>query len=105
MAQLVKNLPPVQDTWVQFLGWEDPLEEKKATCWGPAPAGSRGILRMNSVSERERYVGPCLDLSLDRAKCARKRERERERERERDQTRNVQQSLAVAIFLTVAFIP
>ena len=27
MAQLVKNLPAVQDTWVQFLGWEDPLEK------------------------------------------------------------------------------
>ena len=31
MAQLVKNLPPTQETWVQFLGWEDPLEEGKAT--------------------------------------------------------------------------
>ena len=30
---------------------------------------------------------------------------ERERKKERDQTRNVQQSLAVALFLTVAFIP
>ena len=26
IAQLVKNLPAVQETWVQFLGWEDPLE-------------------------------------------------------------------------------
>ena len=31
MAQLVKNLPAVQETWVQFLGWEDPLEKKMAT--------------------------------------------------------------------------
>ena len=31
MAQLVKNLPAVQETWVRFLGWEDPLEEGKAT--------------------------------------------------------------------------
>ena len=31
MAQLVKNLPAVQETWVQSLGWEDPLEKKKAT--------------------------------------------------------------------------
>ena len=30
MAQLVKNLPVVQETWVQSLGWEDPLEEGKA---------------------------------------------------------------------------
>ena len=31
MAQTVKSLPAVQETWVQFLGWEDPLEEGMAT--------------------------------------------------------------------------
>ena len=31
MAQLVKNLSAMQETWVQLLGWEDPLEEGKAT--------------------------------------------------------------------------
>ena len=31
MAQLVKNLLAMQETWVQSLGWEDPLEEGKAT--------------------------------------------------------------------------
>ena len=31
VAQLVKNLPPMQETWVQSLGWEDPLEKGKAT--------------------------------------------------------------------------
>ena len=31
VAQLVKNLPAMWDTWVQFLGWEDPLEKGKAT--------------------------------------------------------------------------
>ena len=31
MAQTVKNLPAVWETWVQFLGWEDPLEEDMAT--------------------------------------------------------------------------
>ena len=30
-AQLVKNLPAMQETWVQFLGWEDPLEKGKTT--------------------------------------------------------------------------
>ena len=24
--QMVKNLPAVQETWVQFLGWEDPMK-------------------------------------------------------------------------------
>ena len=27
VAQLVKNLPTVQETWVRFLGWEDLLED------------------------------------------------------------------------------
>ena len=31
LAQLVKNLPATQETWVQSLGWEDPLEEGMAT--------------------------------------------------------------------------
>ena len=31
VAQLVKNLPAVQETLVQFLGWEGPLEKGEAT--------------------------------------------------------------------------
>ena len=31
VAQLVKNLPTMQETWVQSLSWEDPLEKGKAT--------------------------------------------------------------------------
>ena len=39
VAQLVKNLPAMQETWVQSLGWEDPLEKGKAAhsrmlAWG-----------------------------------------------------------------------
>ena len=30
MAQMVKNLPTVQETWVQSPVWEDPLEESMA---------------------------------------------------------------------------
>ena len=29
--QMVKNPPAMQETWVQFLGWEDPLEKGMAT--------------------------------------------------------------------------
>ena len=29
VTQTVKNLPAMQKTQVRFLGWEDPLEEKK----------------------------------------------------------------------------
>ena len=31
MVQTVKNPPAMWETWVQFLGWEDPLEEGMAT--------------------------------------------------------------------------
>ena len=31
VAQLVKNLTAMWETWVQSLGWEDPLEKGKAT--------------------------------------------------------------------------
>ena len=39
VAQMVKNLPAMQDTWVQSMDWEDPLEEGMAThssilAWG-----------------------------------------------------------------------
>ena len=30
VAQMVKNLPAKRETWVQSLGWEDPLEEGMA---------------------------------------------------------------------------
>ena len=31
VAQMIKNLPAVQETGVRSLGWEDPLEEGMAT--------------------------------------------------------------------------
>ena len=31
VAQMVKNLPAMWETWVRFLGWEDLLEENIAT--------------------------------------------------------------------------
>ena len=31
VAQLVKNSPAMRETWIQSLGWEDPLEKGKAT--------------------------------------------------------------------------
>ena len=30
VAQLVKSLPEIQETWVRSLGWKDPLERGKA---------------------------------------------------------------------------
>ena len=31
VAQLVKNLPAMQETWIQSFGWEDPLGKEIAT--------------------------------------------------------------------------
>ena len=31
VAQLIKNLPAVQETWFWTLGWEDPLQKGTAT--------------------------------------------------------------------------
>ena len=30
-AQLLKNPPAMQETWIRALGWDDPLEKGKAT--------------------------------------------------------------------------
>ena len=35
MAQTVKNLPAMQETWVQSLGWKDALEEGMAPVFLP----------------------------------------------------------------------
>ena len=57
VAQMVKNLPAMQETWVRFLGWEDPLEKGMATLfsvlawripWTEEPGGlqSMGLQRV-----------------------------------------------------------
>ena len=57
MAQMVKNLPAMWETWVRSLGWEDPLEEGMATHfsilawripWAEKPGGllSTGLQRL-----------------------------------------------------------
>ena len=57
VAQLVKNLPAMQETWVQSLGWEDPLDKEMAThssilawkiSWTEEPGGlqSKGLQRV-----------------------------------------------------------
>ena len=53
MSQMVKNLPAVQETWVQSLGWDDPLEKGMATHssildwripWTEEPGGLQAIV-------------------------------------------------------------
>ena len=55
LAQIVKNLPATQESWVQSLGWEDPLEKGMATYssilawripWTEEPGGSVGLQRV-----------------------------------------------------------
>ena len=50
VAQTVKHLSAMQETWVRFLGWEDPLEKEMAihfsiltwkTPWTEEPRGLR----------------------------------------------------------------
>ena len=52
VAQTVKNLPAMQETWVQSLDWEDPLEKDMATQfsvlagnipWTEEPGGLQSI--------------------------------------------------------------
>ena len=45
VAQLVKNPPAMQETWVPFLGWEDPLEKGKATHSSTWPGELHGWYR------------------------------------------------------------
>ena len=42
MAQMVKNLPAMGETWVQSLGWEDTLEKGMATHLVFLPGESQG---------------------------------------------------------------
>ena len=39
-GSVVKNPPAMQETWVQSLGWEDPLEEGMETYWIPMDRGA-----------------------------------------------------------------
>ena len=52
VAQMVKNPPAMRETWVQSLGWEDPLEEGMTTHssilawriqWSEEPGGLQSI--------------------------------------------------------------
>ena len=51
---MVNNLPAMWETWVQSLGWEDPLEEGMATHSGilgwriPGMVEAGGLLSMGS---------------------------------------------------------
>ena len=58
MAQLVKNLPAMQETLVRFLGWEDPLEKGQATHSNILGLPFVAQLVKNPPAVRETWVQP-----------------------------------------------
>ena len=61
MAQLEKNLPAMQETWVRSLGWEDPLEKGKAVIW---PGEFHGLYSPRGGKELDTTERPSLSLYL-----------------------------------------
>ena len=60
VAQTVKNSPAMHKTWVQSLGWEDPLEESLAThssilAWRVPRTEEPGRLLWSTGSQRIRH--------------------------------------------------
>ena len=64
---MVKNLPAVQETWVQFLGREDPLEKEMANhssilawkiSWTEEPGGlqSKGLQSWTWLSDNTQSI-------------------------------------------------
>ena len=53
MAQRVKRLPAMQETWVQSLGQEDPLEKETATTPVLLPGKSHGQRSLVDYSPRD----------------------------------------------------
>ena len=64
MTQLVKNLPAMQETWVQSLGWEDPLEKGKDTHSSILPGEFHGLY--SPWGCKELATTELLSLSLSR---------------------------------------
>ena len=54
MAQIVKNLPAMQETWVLSLGWEDPLEKEMVPTAVFLPGefhGQRNLVSQTQLSD------------------------------------------------------
>ena len=75
LSRLVKNLPAMQETWVQSLGWEDPLEKGKAThsripAWRiPWTIQSRGSQRVGHDWVTFTLLSRFIITFLPRSKC------------------------------------
>ena len=50
LAQMVKTLPAMQETWVQSLGWEDPPEKGMVIHFRTLPGGFHGQISLAGYS-------------------------------------------------------
>ena len=62
MAQLVKNPPAMQESWVRFLGWEDPVEKGMVTHSSVRPGEFRELY--SSWGGKESHTTNQLSLSF-----------------------------------------
>ena len=68
MAQMLKNLPVMWETWVQSLGWENPMEKGMAThfsilAWGIPWTEETGGLQSMGSKESDTTEGLTLSLA------------------------------------------
>ena len=65
MAQLVKNLPSIRETWVRSLCWEDPLENGKATHSSILAWRIPWLAESDATERFKLYLGrECMELSI-----------------------------------------
>ena len=57
VAQMVKNLPAIQEIWVQSLGQEDPLEKGRAT--------HSSILAMGNTKDRQAWQATVHEVARE----------------------------------------
>ena len=72
VAQMVKNLPAMQETWVQSLGWEDSLEKgmgihSSIFAWRIPQTEEPGRLQSMGGKELDMIVGLTVSLPLSEA--------------------------------------
>ena len=77
VAQMVKNLPTMWDTWVWSLGREDPLEEGMAThssilAWRIPMDGGAWWVTDNGVAKSQTWLSDCahsIDVGISCVRC------------------------------------
>ena len=67
-----KNLTAMQETWVRYLGWEDPLEEGMVTPWQPIenPHGQRSLEGYSPWGYKESDTTERLSTAQGEGKCS-----------------------------------